>query len=92
VIKESQNFREIRKNTSSQLRNEALSLGFNYRFEPYRLDDYYTNNLQPYSAQQPAATVATALTPRYLFLDARFTSYHANVATIFLRYSFGGAQ
>jgi MtrB/PioB family decaheme-associated outer membrane protein len=70
----------------------GLSLGFSYRFEPYRLDDYYTNNMQPYSAQQPAATVATALTPRYLFLDARFTSYHANVATVFLRYSFGGAQ
>jgi len=37
---------------------------------------------------QRAATVAVSQTPRYLFLDARFTSYHANVATAFVRYSF----
>jgi len=82
---------EVTFSLTHQLR-PGLSMGFSYRFEPYRLDDYYTNNMQPYSAQQPAATVATALTPRYLFLDARFTSYHANVATVFLRYSIGGAQ
>lgn len=66
----------------------GVDLGFAYRFQPYRLDDYYTNNLQPYSPRQPAATVANALTPRYLFMDARFTSYHAHVATVFLRYQF----
>ena len=60
------------------------------RGEPYRLDDYYTNNLQPYTGPRlltdgGAASVPTA---RQLFLDARFTSYHANVATVFLRYSF----
>jgi len=73
----------------------GLALGISYRFEPYRLDDYYTNSLQPYQPQLPAAgglAAADPPVPRYLFLNARFTSYHANVTTIFLRYSFGGAQ
>ncbi|MBA2493568.1 MAG: MtrB/PioB family outer membrane beta-barrel protein [Acidobacteria bacterium] len=78
---------EINMSLTHQLRSD-LAVGVIYRYEPYRLDDYYTNNLQPYSPRQPAATVASALTPRYLFLDARFTTYHANVATIFIRYSF----
>jgi len=76
----------------------GLDLGLSYRFEPYRLDDYYTNNLQPYQVQMPLPGPAqlsvarpdiTSPTPRYLFLNARFTTYHANVATIFLRYTFG---
>jgi hypothetical protein len=78
---------EVNLSITHQLQ-PGLDLGFSYRFEPYRLDDFYTNNLQPYSARQPAATVASVPTPRYLFLDARFTNYHANVATVFLRYSF----
>ncbi|PYS49973.1 MAG: hypothetical protein DMF68_08515 [Acidobacteria bacterium] len=67
-----------------------LDLGFSYRFEPYRLDDYYTNNLQPYTGPRLSTDggVANVPTARQLFLDARFTSYHANVATVFLRYSF----
>ena len=78
---------EVNLSLTHQLR-PGIDLGFSYRFEPYRLDDFYTSNLQPYSPMQPAATVAVSQTPRYLFLDARFTSYHANVATVFLRYSF----
>jgi len=67
-----------------------LSVGFGYRFEPYRLDDYYTNNLQPYAGPRLATAggAASAPVPRYLFLDARFTSYHAHLATVFMRYSF----
>jgi hypothetical protein len=30
----------------------------------------------------------TSDTPKYLFQDARYASYHANVATVFVRYSF----
>jgi MtrB/PioB family decaheme-associated outer membrane protein len=68
--------------------HEGFSIGAIYRYEPYTLDDYYTNNLRPYDPLQPAASVATALTPRYLFLDSRFATYHANVVTIFLKYTF----
>ena len=78
---------EVNLSLTHQLR-PGIDLGFTYRFEPYRLDDFYTNNLVPYSPMQRAATVAVSQTPRYLFLDARFTSYHANVATVFVRYSF----
>jgi MtrB/PioB family decaheme-associated outer membrane protein len=67
---------------------DGMELGFAYRFQPYRLDDYYTNNLQPYSFKQPAATDVSVFTPRYLFLDARFTTYHAHSATFFMRFTF----
>jgi MtrB/PioB family decaheme-associated outer membrane protein len=67
---------------------EGLDLGFSYRYEPYRLSDYYTNSLVPYGVTQVAGGTFGSNTPRQLFLDARFTSYHSNVATGFLRYSF----
>src|SRR5437773_12494727 len=55
-----------------------------------RLDDFYTNNLQPYAGPRlaEAGGAGVSQVPRYLFLDARFTSYHANVATVFMRYTF----
>jgi MtrB/PioB family decaheme-associated outer membrane protein len=69
---------------------ESLEVGLTYRFEPYRLDDYYLNNLQPYAGPTLATAGgrATAPVPRQLFLDARFATSHANAATVFLRYSF----
>ncbi len=66
----------------------GLDVGFRYQFDPYRLDDYYTNHLTTYAAKQVAGGVVTSHTPRHLFPDARFTSYHANVAIVFLRYRF----
>jgi len=70
--------------------NAAFEVGGQYRYEPYRLDDYYLNNLSPYTGPTlvTAGGQATAPTPRMLFLDARFTTSHANAATVFLRYSF----
>ena len=80
---------EVTLNITHQL-SPKLALGFNYRFEPYRLDDFYTNNLQSYSGPRLVTDggAASVPVPRYLFLDARFTSYHANVGTVFLRYTF----
>ncbi|HVF47498.1 MAG TPA: MtrB/PioB family outer membrane beta-barrel protein, partial [Pyrinomonadaceae bacterium] len=78
---------EVNVSLTHQVRSD-LALGITYRYEPYRLDDYYTNSLQPYSPRQPAANVANGLAPRYIFSDARFTSYHANVIKLFLRYTF----
>jgi MtrB/PioB family decaheme-associated outer membrane protein len=70
--------------------NAAFDVGGQYRYEPYRLDDYYLNNLSPYTGPtlSTAGGRATAPTPRQLFLDSRFTTSHANAATVFLRYSF----
>ena len=80
---------EVNISLTHKLR-EGLDLGFTYKFEPYRLDDYYTNNIQPYAGPTLITDGghASVPVPRQLFLDARFTSMHANVATVFLRYSF----
>ena len=73
--------------TLSHKIKEGLDIGATYRFEPYRLDDYYLNNLQPYAGPtlSTAGGRATAPVPRQLFLDARFATSHANAATVFLR-------
>jgi hypothetical protein len=63
--------------------NESLEIGGRYWYEPYTQDDFSFNVLQPYVHGS-----LTSDTPKYLFQDARYGSYHANVATVFVRYSF----
>ena len=63
--------------------SENYEIGVRYWYEPYTQDDFSYNILQPYIHGN-----ATSDTPKYLFQDARYASYHANVATVFLRYSF----
>ncbi|MGH9802708.1 MAG: hypothetical protein ACRD82_20265, partial [Blastocatellia bacterium] len=64
---------------------EKYEVGVRYWYEPYTQDDFSYNVLQPYVHGS-----LTSDTPKYLVQDARYASYHANVATIFLRYTFGG--
>ncbi len=63
--------------------NESFDMGVRYWYEPYTQDDFSFNVLQPYVHGN-----LTSDTPKYLFQDARYGSYHANVTTVFLRYSF----
>lgn len=63
--------------------NESFEIGGRYWYEPYKQDDFSFNVLQPY-----VHGVLTSDTPKYLFQDARYGSYHANVATVFVRYTF----
>jgi hypothetical protein len=63
--------------------NERFEIGARYWYEPYKQDDFSYNVLQPY-----AHGTLTSDTPKYLFQDARYGSYHTNVATFFLRYTF----
>ena len=63
--------------------SESYEIGARYWYEPYKQDDFSFNVLQPYVHGN-----VTSDTPKYLFQDARYASYHANVATVFLRYSF----
>ncbi|HEY2930951.1 MAG TPA: MtrB/PioB family outer membrane beta-barrel protein [Acidobacteriota bacterium] len=63
--------------------HEGLEVGARYWYEPYTQDDFSFNVLQPYVHGN-----ITSDAPKYLFLDSRYASYHANVATVFLRYSF----
>lgn len=62
---------------------ENLEIGGRYWYEPYNQNDFSYNVLAPYVHGQ-----LTSDTPKYLFQDARYGSYHANTATVFLRYSF----
>jgi hypothetical protein len=62
---------------------ENAEIGVRYWYEPYTQDDFSFNVLQPYVHGN-----VTSDTPKYLFQDARYGSYHANVATVFLRYTF----
>jgi len=63
--------------------SESFEVGVRYWYEPYTQDDFSFNVLQPYVHGN-----LTSDTPKYLFQDARYGSYHANVATVFVRYSF----
>ncbi|MBA2733432.1 MAG: MtrB/PioB family outer membrane beta-barrel protein [Acidobacteria bacterium] len=63
--------------------NERLEMGVRYWYEPYKQDDFSFNVLKPYVHGE-----LTSETPKYLFQDARYGSYHSNVATFFLRYKF----
>ncbi|MFN2497838.1 MAG: MtrB/PioB family outer membrane beta-barrel protein [Pyrinomonadaceae bacterium] len=63
--------------------SENLEVGARYWYEPYTQDDFSFNVLQPYTHGN-----LTSETPKYLFQDARYASYHANVATVFVRYTF----
>lgn len=63
--------------------NERLDVGVRYWYEPYFQDDFSFNNQQPYMHG-----LLPSDTPKYLFQDARYGTYHANVGTVFVRYTF----
>ncbi|MGH9928673.1 MAG: MtrB/PioB family outer membrane beta-barrel protein, partial [Pyrinomonadaceae bacterium] len=63
--------------------SERIEIGGRYWYEPYTQDDFSFNVLQPYVHGN-----LTSDTPKYLFQDARYASYHSNVATVFVRYAF----
>ena len=68
--------------------SKALEVGVRYRYERYRTDDFYLNDLSAYPFGQ--LTVAGVITnvQRYLFLNARYGSYTANEIAGFLRYRY----
>jgi hypothetical protein len=62
---------------------DKYEIGVRYWYEPYTQDDFSYNGLAPYIHGN-----ATSDLPKYLFQDARYASYHANVASVFVRYTF----
>ncbi len=62
---------------------DKYEVGVRYFYEPYAQDDFSYNTLQPY-----VHGTVTSDAPKYLFLDARYGSYNAHTASVFLRYSF----
>jgi hypothetical protein len=63
--------------------NEKLEIGLRYWYEPYSQDDFSFNIQQPYLHGS-----LTSDTPKYMFQDARYGTYHASVASVFVRYRF----
>ncbi len=70
---------------------EHFDIGFAYLYEPYRLDDWQWDLVQPYMQGVLKETGAAAgslrdnTAFRTLFLDATYSDYTANVATVFLK-------
>lgn len=62
---------------------QDIDVGARYWYEPYMQNDFSFNVLSPYTHGQ-----LTSDTPKYLFQDARYGTYHSNVATVFVRWSF----
>lgn len=62
---------------------EDFAIGVRYWYEPYNQDDFSYNVLAPYVHGR-----LTSDTPKYMFQDARYGTYHANTTTVFVRYSF----
>jgi MtrB/PioB family decaheme-associated outer membrane protein len=69
-----------------------LDLEARYLYEPFRLDDFMWDAIQPYMQgiiQETGATPATirpADVSRFLFLDSRYSDYTANVISLSLRF------
>lgn len=72
----------------------SLGLELRYWYEPYDLDDFTIDIMQPYmqgvfqQTQSSPSDVGDANASRFLFLDSRYGEYDASVATALLRYSF----
>ena len=68
--------------------SKALELGVQYRYEPYKTDDFYLNDLAAYAYPQLKVGGETTNVQRYLFLNARYGSYTGNQLAAFLKYSY----
>ena len=80
-----ENFHEVRTTISYQMRPN-VQVGVRYLFEPRSLTDFTTDQ---FGTGYIAATAAPENNlSRYLFINARDSSYHAHAAAFFLKYSF----
>ena len=60
---------------------ERWGLGFRYKYQPFTLDDFASNNLSPYPINElPAEQNGT----RFLLLDSRYSSHKAHLITVYL--------
>lgn len=64
---------------------ENLTLGVAYLFDPYRLDDFMWDIMDPWI---PDRLTVENFADRYLFLNARDSNYTGHVASVTLRYTF----
>ncbi|HKZ77483.1 MAG TPA: MtrB/PioB family decaheme-associated outer membrane protein [Pyrinomonadaceae bacterium] len=81
------NYHELNLDTNYQL-TDNVALGFRYIFEPYRLDDFQWNGLNPYPFDRLPAEQQFPTT-RPLLLDSRYSSHNVHVFGVYLRFSKG---
>ena len=63
-----------------------VQAGVEYRHESYHIDDFYLNDVSTYPEGAIVRGGIPSLIPRQMFLNARYGSYSANQAVVFLRY------
>jgi len=81
------NYHELNLDTNYQL-SPNLALGFRYIFEPYRLNDFQWNGLNPYAFENLPAEQQFP-TSRPLLLDSRYSNHNAHVFSVYLRFQKG---
>jgi MtrB/PioB family decaheme-associated outer membrane protein len=81
------NYHELNVDTNYQLKDN-LALGFRYIFEPYRLNDFQWNGLNPYPFESLPAEQQFPTT-RSVLLDSRYSSHNAHVFSVYLRFQKG---
>jgi len=73
---------------------DHLAVELRYWFEPYRLDDFTIDSMQPYmqgsfkETRSSASDIGDMNVSRFLFLDSRYTDYDAHVASALLHLTF----
>jgi len=77
-------FQEVRLETSYRFRPN-IEAGIRYLFEPYRLDDFAWDIMQPYMFGFEAPENDAR---RFLFLDSRYNSTNAHMVGFYVRYTF----
>jgi hypothetical protein len=71
-----------------------ISLEGRYWFEPYRLDDFTWDIMQPYmqgifkETRRSAGDIGDMNVSRFLFLDSRYSDYTAHVLSAFVHFRF----
>lgn len=74
--------------------SSRLSFEARYWYEPYRLDDFTWDILQPYmqgvfeETRRSAGDVGPMNVSRFLFLDSRYSDYTAHVLSAFVHFRF----
>lgn len=74
--------------------SERLGFELRYWYEPYSLDDFTVDIMQPYmqgvfqETQGSPTAVGDTNVSRFLFLDNRYSEYDASVLSALVRYSF----
>jgi len=76
-------FHELRLDASYQVASR-VRLGLFYRLEPYRMNDFAYDSVQPYAAVSVAPENDAR---RFYFLDAGPSNYLGNMVAFYVRYS-----